>query len=366
MPRISSPSFFDVAATRLELLGRAVGFSDARRASCRAVLEDILAPWGHQAVGDVPERPSDITDDHFPIELSVAFTGASPEVRVLFEAQSESPEMLARWHAATALNARLERDHDASLDRLRRIEDLFIPDDRTARWAMWHCVCFDAVKEPTFKVYLNPQARGTCTEPRMTETLRRLGFSRALAGVTSCERRDDELKFFSLDLEDGEAARVKVYKAHHRATRRDIETSLRVARDYRPEAADGFWRDVVGHEGPFLGLPPTTYLSLTSDDDRPSTATLHFPVRAYAPSDRAVKERLSRFLSGADREAYERAITAFATRPLEDAAGMQSYVSFRHHRAAPRITVYLAPEAYSLGRALPSTTYREATREHYH
>jgi hypothetical protein len=114
----------------------------------------------------------------------------------------------------------------------------------------------------------------------------------------------------------------------------------------RPGIPDAFWEKVVGFDGPFNALPPTTYLALTSGHEEPTSATVHFPVRAYSENDQIIRQRLQSFLQPPDRDVYERVIGAFARRPLNAGVGMHSYVAVTSGKV-PRTTIYLAPEPYS-------------------
>jgi DMATS type aromatic prenyltransferase len=291
---------------------------------------------------------SDIGDDQFPIEFSLALLGTDAEVRVLFETRTSDPSMRGRWSAGQELNRRLEQRHGVSLSRLRSIEDLFSPVDPSVRYAMWHSVCWRRSRAPKFKIYLNPHAQGRRRAPVVVaEALRRLGFSGAAQRLSTCVRSEDEIKFFSLDLDDSTDARVKVYKVHHRARRQDIEGELSVARSYRADHLRAFIEAITASwDGPFCGLPISTYLSLTSEADCPAGATIHFPIRDYVENDRVASERVRGFLRGADRTTYERAVEAFAARPLQSGIGMHSYVSLGLDGGPRRVTVYLAPEVY--------------------
>lgn len=156
----------------------------------------------------------------------------------------------------------------------------------------------------------------------------------------------DELKFFSLDLADDARARVKVYTVHRSATRQAISRALSAAPSFSPTAFDAYWKTIARTNGPFSGWPISTYVSLVSGDDAPSSSTVHFPTRAYATSDRVVYERVCELLEGADQATYRRAIAAFAGRPLEAGTGMHAYVSLGQEHGRARVTVYLASEAY--------------------
>jgi DMATS type aromatic prenyltransferase len=337
----------------------AVGFGAEALAESVDVLEELLAPWGYEPIGERPVAPSDIGDDHSPVELSLVLTGVAPEVRVLFEARNGDSSPAGRWGAGEAVNEVIARRFGKSFARLHRIQDLFVPTAATSRYSMWHALCLHPDRPPEFKLYLNPQAHGPGDAPSVVrEALVRLGYSRAAIGVTKCARQDDEIKFFSLDIDDSAAARVKVYKLHFEATRGDIERELASARDHVPGALESFWRAVAGSDGPFRGLPISTYLALTTEQDQPTTGAVHFPVRDYWESDRVIHDRVAELLDDVDRDFYQRGMRAFAGRRLEDGIGMQSYVSLRHHRGHRRVTVYLALEAYEV--AAPSPGARRA------
>ena len=351
-PGIWDQSFLQVAVGRLGALTAAAGFSESERAAAARLLDALLQPWGAELVGVAPRMSSDIGDDHFPIELSLALggPGVAPEVRVLFEARAAGDSMMERWRAGQDLCTRLEASHGANLHALRAIEDLFIPLSPQARYAIWHSACLRRHTEPKFKVYLNPQAQGEGRAPAViSQALGRLGFERAGAAAGTYRRPSDRYKFFSIDLAGSAEARVKTYKVHPGATRAEIENELAAATAYTPGLLDPFWRIIAAGDGPFDGLPSSTYLSWRSGDGpRPSSGTLHFPLRAHVDDDQVAHDRVRRFLPESDRAIYESAVRAFARRPLAAGVGLHAYVSQAIDRGAPRATIYLAPEGYSV------------------
>lgn len=344
----SEYTFLDVALARFDALCAAVSIPVSARARSSRVIQEMLTPWGELPIGSTPPTSSNITDDHGPIEFSLALNGEEPEVRLLFEVLGQSDSMIDHWEQACLLNERLGRRGDVALERLACVQELFAPRAKDARFAMWHSVCVAANGKLRFKVYLNPQVQGRGRASFVVaEAVRRLGFSRACAQRVACLRRpDDELRFFSLDLDPSPDARVKIYKVHHGAARCDIESELGAAQHASPEAISEFWQAFAPGSGVCRGLPVSTYLSLTSDSEQPTTATMHFPVRGYAETDQQIYERVCGLLRGSACGAYQRAMAAFATRPLDAGLGMQSYVSVRQHAGPQRLTVYLSPELY--------------------
>lgn len=339
-------TYIQVAIRSLKSLCNAAGFSAAQREAAILMIADLLDPWGHEQIGTHPSGESDITDEHFPLEFSLALEDGVPEVRVLFEAQSRVFHPDDLWCAALEVCHKLEHCYGVPLDRLRVIADLFEPSSPSAFYAMWHGVSFSPSGPPKFKVYLNPLAQGADRAPTVIrETLSRLGFASAIQDVFS-DCGDGELRFFSLDLSSGPEARAKVYRVHYNSTREEIEAWLRCVPSFSSELVEEFWRTISGPEERFTRRPVSTYLSLNSDDQHPSTGTIHFPVRSYATDDLEVRDRVRSFLTGDDLECYERTIEAFAQRPLSTGVGLHSYVAMRLHPGSRHVTVYLSPEAY--------------------
>jgi DMATS type aromatic prenyltransferase len=343
----SENSYCDVAASGLSALCNAVGFTEAQREAALELVRDLLEPWGQEAVGALPAGRSDITDEHFPIEFSLALENGVPEVRVLFEAQAAQFRQSDLWQAGWAVCEKLERKYGVSLARLREVADLYEPTSPSCRYALWHGVSFSPNQAPKFKVYVNPLAQGSERGPAVVrETLARLGFTSAMQDVFADSDSRCEFRFLSLDLSDSPAARVKVYRVHYDSTPDEIESWLRVVPGYSKPLVDEFWSSVAGAEPRFSSMPVSTYMSLDSRSPKPSSATIHFPVRSYADSDLQVRERMQSFLTGPELDYYERAIASFATRPLEEGLGLHSYVSVRLHPGSRHVTVYLSPEAY--------------------
>ncbi|KIG13924.1 hypothetical protein DB30_07419 [Enhygromyxa salina] len=324
-----------------------VGFSAAQRDAAVSLM-CMLAPWGERAIGARPAGQSDITDEHFPIEFSVAFEDGEPEIRVLFEAQADQFVQAELWRAGWEVCDALRDGCGVSLDRLHQIADLFEPTDPACRYAMWHCVCFSKSGPPKFKVYLNPLAQGAEQAPRVVhEALVRLGFSAALGDVFN-DAAVGELRFFSLDLSAREDARVKVYRVHSDSTRDQISAWLRCVPSYDDAFVDRFWQIIAGDTMRFSRFPVSTYISLDSRSSHPNAATIHFPVRSYANDDLDAYNRIRAFMGPEEMALYDQALTGFAKRSLSSGVGLQAYVAVRIHPGAQHTTVYLSPEAYEV------------------
>lgn len=347
----ATDTYVGVATRLLRALCDAVGFSPTQRKTALAVCRELLTPWGETMIGSGPRGSSDITDEHFPIEFSLAIEDGVPEVRMLFEAQPATPiSQASLWQEGWRLCERLEQSFaGVSIDRLRLVADLFEPTSPQCRYALWHAVSFSAEHAPKFKVYVNPLAQGADRGPAVVcEALTRLGFASALQDVFGNRDGRCEFRFFSLDLSKDPDARVKVYRVHHDATHDEIESWLRVVPGYSTDLVKQFWSTIAGPSSRFCRIPVSTYLSLNSRHERPTSATIHFPVRSYADNDLEVFQRLQEFMAPDEMELYSRALTCFTPRPLAAGIGLQSYVSVRLHDGPRHVTVYLSPEAYQV------------------
>lgn len=352
MPVRSRVKFVDRGAQELSELCKTLGFGAASSRNAVRLFEQLLLPWGTRSIGAAPAFPSDIGDDHSPYEFSVALDGAEPEVRVLVEAQGEPPSLANNQAAARAINSILQGE-GAHFENLNRVSDLFLPDQPEGCFSLWHSICFRPSRPPSFKVYLNPRVRGEArADAIVEEALGRLGFGRAfrdlrgIGGHRGTAR--DVLAFFSLDLARA-GARVKVYYRHYDSTAEELERSFSLARTSQPGDVTYFCRAMADREGRFSAKPVGSCFSyVDGDQERPSHATLHFPVASYVDNDAIVSARVERWLvkQGLSVTDYLRAVSAIADRPLSAGPGLQSYVSFRREARGLRATVYLSPQLY--------------------
>jgi DMATS type aromatic prenyltransferase len=344
----------EVGTERLAALCQVVGFDEAQAEAALATFRRFALYWGGRRVhAGLPEQ-SDITDDGTPFEFSLAIVGGAPELRFLVEVQSAQPSFAAHWMAAAEVNRGLAVDYDAELERLHAVADLFAPTAQTPRFALWHAVCLTPGAAPSFKVYLNPHARGIRESAGLVKAaLDRLGFGAAYAQLPACKGRDSYL-YFSLDLSRQREARVKVYTAHHETRSAEIEAAVAGADGHVAGQAREFCEAMAEMPGPYARLPVLTCLSFVQGSARPNFATVHFPVRAYADDDKVIKDRVLRYLPPAGIAPYARTLAAFAQRPLTAGIGMQTYVSLRISKemsTEKRLTVYLAPELFTAGHA---------------
>jgi len=324
----------------------------------------LLQDWGDAEIPASPPYASLVGDDHSPLEYSVAFGGRGVELRILFEVQAAIPGPLANQRAALAMNERLASHYGTSFAKFSAVEDLFLSSRSARGFSLWHGARFGA-GGPDFKIYLNPQAFGPKRAlPLVSEALARLGLPTAIPVVEQVVRSragSDALNYFSLDLSDDGASRVKVYFRHEQATARDIEKLFALSATHQAGDVVQFARAMVGHDNALSGKPATSCFAFTQDSDGPSAVTYHLPIAHHTSSDATAVERSAAYLSslGATVAArnFTTAIDAFAPRPLEQAPGVQSYASYRREQTGIRFTAYLSPELFR-----EAAGYRSHTR----
>ncbi|MBK6516785.1 MAG: hypothetical protein IPG04_22400 [Polyangiaceae bacterium] len=337
-----------VGAQRLRALCDVLGLG-RREDEAVSLLEAMLGSSVDTPVSAGPRWPSDVCDDGTPFEFSVAFT-PSPVLRVMVEPIAEQPSLRNNAELSRELLYALRDTYGVDLGRALSVWDLFAPEAPEGHFAVWLAAELGPT-ETSFKIYLNPDARGPAlARATIEEAMCRLGFDKEWPMlVRALGRRGpslDELKFVSLDLSRSDRARLKVYGRHHRSTALDLELAASASPGYRPGSATELL-ELVAAQRPILeGRAPWTCLSLVRG--AAPEATTHFPINGYAADDRAVAGLTSRCLERyqIDPTVYRRAMETVAGGPLEAGVGAQSYVSVRWAEPRPRVTAYFPPEVY--------------------
>lgn len=366
---LSRETFERYGARTLAALARAIGMT-GQVEQMLSVFRTMISPWGNREIGDRPRWRSDVCADGSPLEFSLAIEGEQPEIRVLTEPLSPFPTLEAMQDEARALVRTLVARFGASDQRLRAIEDLFLPPRPQGGYALMHAAMFRPNQPNDFKIYLNPGAQGEDESAAvMQEALARLGFERAWRSIEDYAWRgfeEDRLVYLSLDLASSPEARVKVYFRHYAMAPVELDECMEIARGHTSGQAEGFCREVTGHEGAFVAQPLVSCLSFTDPADaRPAAATLYVPLWTYASDDAITSARIRACLRsrGLPVAMYDAALAAVARRPLDEANGIHTYVSLRTRGGRPRITTYWSSELYD--RCPPPRYQRELpARDH--
>jgi DMATS type aromatic prenyltransferase len=348
-------SLRDFAVGQLHNLLRAVGLTKSADRSAK-LLGEALGPGSLRPLSTAPYWPSNVADDHTPVEFSVALAqNEPPAVRMIVESIAEQPDRRANLAAALGVLDRLSTQHQLDLRRLDLVRDLFLPEDPQGDFAFWYALIVQPDVAPAIKVYLNPEVRGReHATVLVSEALDRLGLGAAYSTVVEhALRRDglDRFSFFALDLMDEQRARVKTYVSHDDAETADVVHAASAA----PDVDLGLLTDVVklacGGAGPFTRRPlMSSYNFLAGDTDRPSGYSLYIPVRDYVQDDLEACERVLTIMTrcGLDTTPFVLALASIVRRPLGEGVGLIAHVSLRLGKPRPGVTVYLSSEAYDV------------------
>ncbi|MDY7227171.1 tryptophan dimethylallyltransferase family protein [Hyalangium rubrum] len=342
-------TFKEHGLTRLEPLARASGLEPS------AALRDfgnLFAPWGERPMRKVPLWPSTLSEEHSPLEFSWSSHGGQPELRLRVEALGDNPSPATNWAVAQQLSGRLSFEYQRSLERLRRIEELFVPREPGATFAMGHAMTLRPGAPPELWVFLNPQAQGAEQAPaRVEEALGRLGLARSWRSLREAmlRRPKDRLLSLALELSEGPEARVELHAEHLDATAEDVEPVLALGQGYASGEARRLFQMLAGEAGPISrGAVRTSVMLSTGSEPRAVGSTLQFPVHAYADDDRVARERIAELLDARERQHYREVLSEVARRPLEAGVGLQSAVFAQWQGTPCRMGVYLTSEAYAI------------------
>ncbi len=354
---IPTQTYIEAGIEKLTALAQAVGLQD-KLPQIIEIFQAMTVSWGERKVGEKTTWQSDVSDDCAPFEFSIALNPDRTELRVLIEAQGTDPNLQSNWQAGLALNQYLAEHYQISLDRFQQIEDLFVPTNPDAKFSIWHSACFHPDKDPAFKLYLNPQSQVKSRAAAVIEeSLVRLGFPHAWIGLAEIAAQrgpeKDDFVYFSLDLANHDQARVKVYLRHYDATVEDLEKALSLASNYVAGDATEFCQALIQTKDLFTLKPIVSCFSfLEGNEDQPSDGTLYVAIGYYTPNDLLVRDSLHKYLSNYSLPAstYDRALQAFAIRPLNSGSGMHSHISMGREAKQRKATVYLNPELNTVRR----------------
>ncbi|MEW1930286.1 tryptophan dimethylallyltransferase family protein [Streptomyces sp. NPDC088360] len=341
---------------QLQRLGAAVGLSEADTALYGQVLLDSLADSVRRPLSLPPASPSFLSDDHTPVEFSLACTSdAAPALRALVEPGWTHADMGDSGRAGLEAIHAMAARWNFSTHQLDALQDLFLPAAAEGPLSLWYALDLRAGGVPGVKVYLNPSAAGAeHAAHTVQEALRRLGYDKAFAQLPPAAG----YPFLALDLGSWESPRVKVYVQHPRMSA-DEACALGHASGVAAADIRHFFHAAAGPLPPsgqqgdgtprLLRRSALTCHSFTEGDSDPSGFTLHIPVRDYVRDDEEALDRATALLTrfGMDPTVLRRSLCALTQRQLTDGVGLIAYLALVYERnRQPRITAYLSSEAY--------------------
>jgi len=354
--KVADSSLYAHVNGQLQALSTALGRSHDHGAG--RLVADLLGTDGDRPTTSAPPWPSDVSDDHSPVEFSVALDhGRAPTIRILGEALAEQPGLGANMHAARRLLEDWSRRYEVSLSRYHQVADLFLSAPPVSQFALWFSLVFKYATDPSIKVYFDPNCRGRAEAAGLVaEAMDRLNLGAAYPSLHAHAMRpggtdeaEDRYTFFALDLHDGPRARIKVYVSHFNATADDAVRAASAVPGVDAAAVAEFCALAAGDTTLFDGRPlVSSYTFVEGDADRPSGYSLYVPIRSYVADDVEARERVMTLARryGHDTELIDRAIEAVARRDLADGVGLLAHVSLRLGDEQPGLTVYLSSEAY--------------------
>lgn len=316
-------------------------------------LRALIDPIAGRSLAEPPAWPTGVSDDHTPVEYSIACdAGKPPVLRILGETVAGQPSRTANLGAALQLVDDFADRLDLALERFHRVRQVFFAAEPQNDFAMWFSLVHRPGHEQEVKVYFNPDTQGVRQAPTLVaEALRLLQLSRAYPALTRALRPADRFAFFALDLHARPTSRIKVYLSHYDADADDVLRAADAVPDVDTRAVRDFL-ELTGCTGRLTRRPPLSgYTFVDGDSDRPSGYSLYLPIRDYVGDDEQAHELVMGVLDrfGLDTGVVDRAIAAVARRPLRDGVGLIAHVSLRLAPGRePGITVYLSSEAYEV------------------
>ncbi|MFD9390753.1 tryptophan dimethylallyltransferase family protein [Streptomyces sp. NPDC060000] len=300
-------------------------------------LREVIHPWGSRPVGERCDPPSFVSADGFPAELSVSWKGGRPEVRILFESLGSDRTPLGCQEAGRELTRRLAGSPGTDIARYLSIEDLFItsaPDRYRA--TLWHSLAWRPGKRPHYKVYLNPQVHGLDRAyDVMAEAMHRLGLADAWEPVgyrrAELADRGHELELMALDLDGGNAPRVKVYFRHRPMPMGELDTVAALAQRHEPARAARARTVIYGRDGGTVSNEPMTCLAFREDTSGPEEANLYLRLPDNTGSDAEAAVRIARLmeLEGIDPRPHAEILRQLTAGLPPDTGGLQELCSYR-------------------------------------
>ncbi|MFM9610734.1 tryptophan dimethylallyltransferase family protein [Streptomyces niveiscabiei] len=314
-----------------------------------SLLREILADWFDAPVGRACRTPSYVAADGFPAELSVNWSGAHPELRILFDAGFRSPRPT---DTAREVTRALAGRPGVGLDRYLSVEDVFLGDTGHEPAPLWHALAWRPGEGLTLKAYfgLYPWDHRR-REAVIGQAMERLGMGAAWRNTARAHGAlpgDRELEFFALDLSDAPGARAKVYYRHHDADLDTLDAVASTARAHDPLRASEVFRMLAGPHHDTGGEAPLTCLAFRGGADRADEASTYLRMPNLCENEREATRRVEAVLleEGIPTGPYRALVDSLAPQPLDAFTGLQELVSFRTGRRRGDVTTYLRFSVY--------------------
>ncbi|MDT8913259.1 hypothetical protein [Amycolatopsis sp. PS_44_ISF1] len=325
----------------------ALGFPAELSARSTRLVRDALPRWSAEPIGAAPARPSYVSGDGFPAEMSVNWSGSVPELRVLFDRSDSGPG------DESAFPRGPERTREPAARRRARVDEVFTPRaGRPSAAPVWDSVAWRPPAGFVHKTYFGLYEWPEPGERRaaVDEAMHRLGLSAAWDHARSrieAAGGDREIEFFAVDLAGAADARVKVYYRNHGADLAELDRIASVARQHDSAAASTAYRMLTGGRAD-AGEAALSCLAFRSGLDRAAEATTYLRLPGLAPHDQVAVDRTAALLrhEGVDPRRFRELAAALAPGPLADGTGLLELVSYRAAGRRGDVTTYFRFPVY--------------------
>ncbi|HEY3708079.1 MAG TPA: hypothetical protein VGL64_01790 [Amycolatopsis sp.] len=301
----------------------------------------VLPGWAGKRIGATPDPPSYVSGDGFPAEMSVNWSGASPELRVLFDSLGNAAS------AGPAVPKNTAETRARAARRWGRIDEAFTPAaGHPSPAPLWHSVAWRPPERFVHKTYfgLYVWEDHERRQAAVDEAMHRLGLAGAWADARRRIESADgkrEIEFFAVDLADGEDARVKIYYRNHNTDLAELDRVASVALHHDSAAATAAYRMLTGGRTE-AGEAALSCLAFRSGLDRAAEATTYLRLPSLTSGDQEAVGRTADLLrhEGVDPQRFRDLTGALAREPLEDSEGLLELVSYRAAGRRGDVTTY--------------------------
>lgn len=336
---------------KLHAICHGLEWSPSQTEAAIRLFDLMTASWSEWTLGDIPLWRTNLSDDNTPFEFSLEFRSKEVKLRILTESQNKPITADSNWKAGLELNERIQSQPGVDLAQFEAIADLFAPQGKPTRFALWHSAILDASGKAAFKVYLNPQIHGSAYAPDlMQKALTRLHLDHAwhyIAPRLHAMGERAQLAFFSLDLIPGDHARVKIYLSNANMTLHELDAQLKGSRNY-VEGADINWiKTLTGIHESLDARHIVNYFAFTAGDKGAPVSNIQIPIRWYVENDAAAMERIMQLLPAHQGKKFSVIVQKIAGRSLEIDRGVLAHVGVRQDKEGLCVIPYLSAAAYS-------------------
>lgn len=293
------------------------------------ILWSALPPWARERIGTTPSQPSYVSDDGFPAEMSVNWSGKQPELRILFD------------HLGDPRDGAMAVDH-----RWRRIHKIFTPQaGRPSAAPLWHSIAWRPLSRMVHKTYVGLYAWPAPQRyAAVSEAMERLGMAAVWAETRARVEDADgrrEIEFFAVDLADEADARVKIYYRNHDADIGEVNRVASVALRHDAEGALAAYRTLAGDRAD-AGEAALTCLAFRAALPQAAESTTYLRLPSLTSGDQEAVDRTSALLrrEGVDPGRFRALAAALIPGRLKDSKGVLELVSYRAAGRRGDITTY--------------------------